>query len=76
MKTMLTENPPQENNCRDVVMGFVLVLFTYLFIGFVFFLTFPLPKACISDVSAFIDLLPRESRSTNGKVIIVVVVGF
>ncbi len=49
--TIVRKNQNQENNVRDVIAGFSLVSLTYAFIGFVFYLTFPLPKACISDVS-------------------------
>ncbi len=49
--TITGRNRHPENSIRDVVVAFLLVLFTYLFIGFVFYITFPLPKSCISDVS-------------------------
>ena len=36
---------------RDITIAFSLVALTYIFIGSVFYLAFPLPKYCIEDVS-------------------------
>jgi len=55
--TIMRNNKHQENNARDTTLGFLLVLLTYLFIGFIFYVTFPLPKECISDVRG------KKSRS-------------
>ena len=38
---------------RDLAAGFGLVSTTYMFIGILFYLTFPLAKECIEDVSTF-----------------------
>lgn len=36
---------------RDLSIAFGLITFTYLFIGIVFYVSFPLAKSCIQDVS-------------------------
>ena len=36
---------------RDTIIAFGLVGGTYLFIGLTFYITFPLAKDCIADVS-------------------------
>ncbi|GIY70800.1 sodium-coupled neutral amino acid transporter 9 homolog [Caerostris darwini] len=38
-----------ENNPRDLAIAYVLVGITYLIVGGVFFITFPLEKGCIED---------------------------
>jgi hypothetical protein len=47
---------------RDTYIAFGLVTGTYLFIGVVFYITFPLPKSCIEDVSSGINLMKRFGR--------------
>jgi len=47
--TLCRNNRHQENNKRDVSIAFVLVIVTYLFVGVVFYISFPLPKFCIED---------------------------
>ncbi|TRY74665.1 hypothetical protein TCAL_00718 [Tigriopus californicus] len=39
----------KENNVRDTKIAFALVLISYLLIGVLFYLSFPLPKNCIAD---------------------------
>ncbi|XP_076309633.1 sodium-coupled neutral amino acid transporter 9 homolog isoform X8 [Tachypleus tridentatus] len=41
------KNP--ENNVRDISIAFMLVCITYLFIGVLLYVTFPLKKFCIAD---------------------------
>lgn len=36
---------------RDLSVAFGLVTFTYVFVGAVFYISFPLAKSCIEDVS-------------------------
>ena len=36
---------------RDVGIAYILVIVTYLVVGVTFYISFPLPKACIADVS-------------------------
>ena len=43
--------------CRDTYIAFGLVSGTYMFIGVTFYLTFPLAKSCIEDVSPVVMLL-------------------
>lgn len=38
---------------RDLSIAFGLVTFTYLFLGIVFYISFPLAKNCIEDVSNY-----------------------
>ncbi|XP_074032317.1 neutral amino acid transporter 9 isoform X2 [Leptinotarsa decemlineata] len=47
--SIMRHNKHQENNGRDLTIAFFLVFFTYVFIGGVFFSTFPLAKNCIED---------------------------
>ncbi|CAD5111828.1 DgyrCDS1097 [Dimorphilus gyrociliatus] len=42
------KNP--ENNVRDISIAYICVALTYVIIGAVFYLSFPLPKFCIEDV--------------------------
>ena len=44
------DNKDQNNNDRDIIIGMILLLLTYMFVGFVFYLCYPGWKACISDV--------------------------
>lgn len=41
---------------RDLSIAFGLVTFTYLFLGVVFYISFPLAKNCIEDVSKYQEL--------------------
>ncbi|RZC35815.1 sodium-coupled neutral amino acid transporter 9, partial [Asbolus verrucosus] len=45
--SIMRNNKHQEHNGRDLTIAFSLVTFTYLFIGVVFYICFPLPKFCI-----------------------------
>jgi sodium-coupled neutral amino acid transporter 9 len=47
--SVMRNNRHQEHNGRDLSIAFGLVTFTYLFIGVVFYICFPLPKFCIED---------------------------
>ncbi|XP_044260299.1 sodium-coupled neutral amino acid transporter 9-like [Tribolium madens] len=47
--SIMRNNKHQEHNGRDLTIAFGLVTFTYLFIGVVFYICFPLPKFCIED---------------------------
>ncbi|XP_059483477.1 neutral amino acid transporter 9-like isoform X2 [Neocloeon triangulifer] len=47
--TVMKNNQNQENNGRDLSIAYVLVTMTYIIIGFVFYVTFPLAKSCIED---------------------------
>lgn len=47
--SMLRYNKNQENNVRDLGIGYGLVAVTYFIIGVPFYLTFPLDKGCIQD---------------------------
>eukprot|EP00095_Tigriopus_kingsejongensis_P005831 maker-scaffold425_size175135-snap-gene-0.50 protein:Tk05831 transcript:maker-scaffold425_size175135-snap-gene-0.50-mRNA-1 annotation:"amino acid permease -like isoform 1" len=38
-----------ENNVRDTKIAFLLVLLSYVTIGLVYYISFPLPKNCIAD---------------------------
>ncbi|CAH1992873.1 unnamed protein product [Acanthoscelides obtectus] len=47
--TIMRHNRHQEKNGRDLTIAFSLITFTYLFIGVVFYVGFPLAKTCIED---------------------------
>lgn len=55
--TILKNNKHQENNVRDLSLGYLLVALTYLTVGVSFYVSFPLPKGCIASVSWFFFLL-------------------
>ncbi|PSN44983.1 hypothetical protein C0J52_05476 [Blattella germanica] len=47
--TIMRNNRHQENNTRDLSVAYLLVTLTYVFIGVLFYICFPLQKNCISD---------------------------
>lgn len=47
--SIMKNNRHQEKNGRDLSIAYGLVTFTYLFIGVVFYITFPMVKTCIED---------------------------
>ncbi|KAJ8954477.1 hypothetical protein NQ314_007083 [Rhamnusium bicolor] len=47
--SIMRNNKHQENNGRDLTIAFGLITFTYIFIGVVFYISFPLLKTCIED---------------------------
>ncbi|CAH1132766.1 unnamed protein product [Ceutorhynchus assimilis] len=47
--SVMRNNKHQENNGRDLSIAFGLITFTYLFIGILFYISFPLAKSCIED---------------------------
>ena len=47
--TVTRNNRHQENNERDLTIGFILAVFTYFFIGTLIYVSFPLDKDCIQD---------------------------
>ncbi|XP_050315501.1 sodium-coupled neutral amino acid transporter 9 homolog, partial [Anthonomus grandis grandis] len=47
--SIMKNNKHQEHNGRDLSIAFGLVTFTYLFIGVLFYISFPLAKSCIED---------------------------
>lgn len=47
--TIMSNNERQEKNGRDLTIAFVLVTMTYLLVGAVFYICFPLAKSCIED---------------------------
>uniref|UniRef100_A0A6P7G4Y3 Sodium-coupled neutral amino acid transporter 9 homolog isoform X1 n=2 Tax=Diabrotica virgifera virgifera TaxID=50390 RepID=A0A6P7G4Y3_DIAVI len=47
--SIMKQNKHQNHNGRDLSIAFGLVCFTYLFLGVVFYITFPLAKSCIED---------------------------
>ena len=36
---------------RDIILAYILVAVTYIYVGVVFYITFPFNKGCIADVS-------------------------
>ena len=44
--TIMSNNKNPENNGRDMSIGYMLVIGTYMLIGTAFYLAFPLPKVC------------------------------
>ncbi|XP_014239473.1 sodium-coupled neutral amino acid transporter 9 homolog isoform X2 [Cimex lectularius] len=47
--TIMRSNAEQKNNGRDLTIAYGLVTMTYLLIGAVFYIAFPLEKSCIRD---------------------------
>ncbi|XP_073974835.1 sodium-coupled neutral amino acid transporter 9 homolog isoform X2 [Rhodnius prolixus] len=47
--TIMKSNADQKNNGRDLSIAYALVTATYLLIGAVFYISFPLAKNCIQD---------------------------
>ncbi|BES98630.1 Transmembrane amino acid transporter protein [Nesidiocoris tenuis] len=47
--TVMRSNANQKNNGRDLSIAYFLVTATYMTIGVVFYVTFPLAKSCIQD---------------------------
>ncbi|KAJ1523670.1 hypothetical protein ONE63_001510 [Megalurothrips usitatus] len=47
--SIMRSNRRQENNGRDLSIAYFLVTITYVFIGSVFYISFPLAKSCIED---------------------------
>ena len=47
--TIVSNNRHPEHNCRDTYIAFGLVTGTYMLIGVLFYITFPLSKSCIQD---------------------------
>ncbi|XP_069089330.1 neutral amino acid transporter 9-like [Pleurodeles waltl] len=57
--TLMRNNDETKNNVRDLCIGYLLVCLTYLYIGIIFFISFPsppIPKTCIAQ--NFLDNLP------------------
>ncbi|KAF2366819.1 Amino acid transporter transmembrane domain [Trinorchestia longiramus] len=57
--TIMKGNRKQENNVRDLTIAFFMVAMTYIPIGVIFYLTFPLPKYCLAD--NFLDNFPPHA---------------
>ena len=53
----MNNNRHQENNGRDMGLAYLLVTTTYMLIGAAFYISFPLPKWCIEDVSFIMRML-------------------
>nr|CAD7442682.1 unnamed protein product [Timema bartmani] len=47
--TVMRNNKRQDKNIRDLQIGYFLGAFTYLYIGILFYISFPGPKHCIKD---------------------------
>ncbi|XP_020289765.1 sodium-coupled neutral amino acid transporter 9-like [Pseudomyrmex gracilis] len=47
--TVMQSNRNQEKNGRDLTIAYILVTLTYIIVGAVFFMCFPLAKSCIED---------------------------
>uniref|UniRef100_A0A1B6KXM9 Amino acid transporter transmembrane domain-containing protein n=1 Tax=Graphocephala atropunctata TaxID=36148 RepID=A0A1B6KXM9_9HEMI len=47
--TVMRSNKNQKNNARDVTIGYSLGVGTYLIVGSLFYISFPLAKSCIED---------------------------
>ena len=51
--TIVSTNAKPQNNVRDISIAFCLVCITYMTIGIVYYICFPLAKDCIADVRGF-----------------------
>ncbi|XP_050449561.1 sodium-coupled neutral amino acid transporter 9-like [Cataglyphis hispanica] len=47
--SIMKNNRNQKNNGRDLTIAYILVTLTYIIVGAVFYICFPLPKSCIQD---------------------------
>ncbi|XP_029670902.1 sodium-coupled neutral amino acid transporter 9-like isoform X2 [Formica exsecta] len=47
--SIMKNNRNQKKNGRDLTIAYILVTLTYIIVGAVFFICFPLPKSCIED---------------------------
>ncbi|XP_070154549.1 neutral amino acid transporter 9 isoform X2 [Polyergus mexicanus] len=47
--SIMKNNRNQNKNGRDLTIAYILVTLTYIIVGAVFFICFPLPKSCIED---------------------------
>ncbi|XP_014488663.1 PREDICTED: sodium-coupled neutral amino acid transporter 9-like isoform X2 [Dinoponera quadriceps] len=47
--SIVKNNRNQKNNGRDLIIAYILVTVTYIILGLVFYICFPLPKSCIED---------------------------
>ncbi|XP_046629960.1 sodium-coupled neutral amino acid transporter 9-like [Neodiprion virginianus] len=47
--TIMQNNENQKNNGRDLTIAYILVICTYILIGIMFYVCFPLAKSCIED---------------------------
>ncbi|KXJ18875.1 Sodium-coupled neutral amino acid transporter 9-like [Exaiptasia diaphana] len=56
------KNP--KNNSRDLSIAYLLVAFTYIFVGSMFYAAFPIEKSCISQV--FLDNMPASDGMAFG----------
>ncbi|KRT86294.1 Amino acid transporter, partial [Oryctes borbonicus] len=45
--SVMRSNRQQQHNVRDLSIAYCLVLFTYVFVGTIFYVSFPLSKSCI-----------------------------
>ncbi|XP_071546894.1 neutral amino acid transporter 9-like isoform X2 [Panulirus ornatus] len=66
--TIMQGNRHQENNVRDLTIAYFMVALTYIPIGVLFYICFPLPKYCVVD--NFLDNFPPHD------VVLAVVRGF
>ncbi|GAB1869404.1 Putative amino acid permease F13H10.3 [Camponotus japonicus] len=47
--SIMKNNRNQKKNGRDLTIAYILVTLTYIIVGVMFFICFPLPKSCIED---------------------------
>ncbi|KAL6445727.1 hypothetical protein ACFW04_000891 [Cataglyphis niger] len=47
--SIMKNNRNQKKNGRDLTIAYILVTLTYIIVGAVFYICFPLPKSCIED---------------------------
>lgn len=55
--TIMQNNCDQSKNGRDLSFAYFLVMLTYIIVGVVFYICFPLSKSCIEDVSKIEEYL-------------------
>lgn len=47
--TIMQSNRDQSKNARDLTIAYILVTLTYILVGVIFYVCFPLAKSCIQD---------------------------
>ncbi|KAK9751239.1 ATP-NAD kinase N-terminal domain [Popillia japonica] len=60
--SVMRSNRQQQHNVRDLSIAYCLVLFTYVFVGVLFYVSFPLDKSCIED--NFLNNFPKHDPLT------------
>ncbi|XP_060533312.1 sodium-coupled neutral amino acid transporter 9 homolog [Cylas formicarius] len=67
--SIMKTNKHQHHNGRDLSIAFGLITFTYLFIGVLFYISFPLDKSCIED-NIFNNFTKRDTLTIVARILL------